>query len=246
MSGSVHSVQLYTLRTAIAADLSGTLSRIAAMGYRNVELYRHVQYRDDYRAALAAMGLSPLSAHADLLGGDAQAAVDAAIDLGVGTLIEPRIDAARWTTRSDIEDAAKELNAVGERARGTGLTIGYHNHDHELRHDFGGRTGLELFADALAGDVVIELDIYWAEVAGASAAELISRLGDRVTFLHLKDGLHNGNLLDQQPVGQGEMPVRDILKAAPDAVRVVELDDYAGDMFEAVEQSLRHLKEIDR
>lgn len=42
------------------------------------------------------------------------------------------------------------------------------------------------------------------------------------------------------------MPVADILKAAPDAVRVVELDDYAGDPFEAVQQSLRHLVEVDR
>ena len=42
------------------------------------------------------------------------------------------------------------------------------------------------------------------------------------------------------------MPVADILKTAPDAVRVVELDDYAGDPFEAVRQSLRHLVEVDR
>jgi hypothetical protein len=42
------------------------------------------------------------------------------------------------------------------------------------------------------------------------------------------------------------MPVPEILKAAPDAVRVVELDDYAGDVFAAVEQSLRYLREVDR
>jgi hypothetical protein len=72
------------------------------------------------------------------------------------------------------------------------------------------------------------------------------RLGERVTFLHLKDGRYTGILSEQQPLGQGAMPVPEILKAAPDAVRVVELDDYAGDVFAAVEQSLSYLGEVDR
>lgn len=103
-----------------------------------------------------------------------------------------------------------------------------------------------MFAEALAGDVVLELDTFWAEVGGASAVELIARLGERVTFIHLKDGPYTMDTAEQQPLGQGAMPVPEILKGAPDAVRVVELDAYAGDVFEAVEQSLRYLREIDR
>ncbi|MEH0421393.1 MULTISPECIES: sugar phosphate isomerase/epimerase [unclassified Streptomyces] len=248
MTERLYSVQLYTLRDGITTDLPGTLERVAAMGFENVELWRFEQYRDEYRRALSETRLRPLSAHADLVdgGGDASAVVRAAAELGIGTLIEPRIGAERWTTRGDIEAAAARLNAVARRARDEGVTIGYHNHDHEVRHDFDGRTGLEVFAEALDDDVVLELDTFWAEVGGASAVELISRLGARVKFLHVKDGPYTTTLSEQQPVGQGAMPVTDILKAAPEAVRIVELDDYAGDMFDAVRQSLRYLMEVDR
>ncbi|WP_406221705.1 sugar phosphate isomerase/epimerase family protein [Streptomyces canus] len=248
MTERVYSVQLYTLRNGITTDLPGALARVAAMGFENVELWRFEQYQDEYRHALAETRLRPLSAHADLVGtdADASAAVRAAAELGIGTLIEPRIDADRWTTREDIEAAAADLNTVARRARDEGVAIGYHNHDHEVRQDFGGRTGLEVFAEALDEDVVLELDTFWAEVGGASAVESISRLGTRVKFLHVKDGPYTTTLKEQQPVGQGAMPVTDILKAAPDAVRIVELDDYAGDTFEAAQESLRYLVEVDR
>jgi sugar phosphate isomerase/epimerase len=248
MTERLYSVQLYTLRNAIETGLPGTLARVAAMGFENVELWRFEQYRDEYRHALAETRLRPLSAHAALVDADAEASalVRAAAELGIGTLIEPRIGADRWTTRADIEAAAADLNAVARLARDEGVAIGYHNHDHEVRQDFGGRTGLEVFAEALDEDVVLELDTFWAEVGGVSAVELISRLGARVRFLHLKDGPYTTTLSEQQPVGRGAMPVADILKAAPDAVRIVELDDYAGDPFEAVQQSLRYLVEVDR
>jgi sugar phosphate isomerase/epimerase len=246
MTERLHSVQLYTLRESITTDVAGTLERLASMGFENVELFRIELYRDEYRSALAQTGLRPLSAHSSLVDGDASAAIGAAAELGIGTLIDPRINAARWTTRADIEGAAADLNAVAQRARDAGIAIGYHNHDDEIRHDFDGMTGLEVFSEALDDDIVLEIDTFWSEVGGVSASELISRLGARVKFLHVKDGPYTTTISEQQPLGHGEMPLADILKAAPDAVRVVELDDYAGDMFEAVEQSLRYLAEVER
>jgi sugar phosphate isomerase/epimerase len=246
MTDRLYSVQLYTLRESLATDLAGTLERLSSMGFENVELYRIEHYRDEYRSALAATGLCPLSAHVSLVDGDASTAISAAADLGIRTLIDPRINAARWTTRADIADAAADLNAVAQRARDAGIAIGYHNHDDEVRRDFDGMTGLEVFADALDDDIVLEIDTFWAEVGGVSASELVSRLGTRVKFLHVKDGPYTTTISEQQPLGHGEMPVADILKAAPDAVRVVELDDYSGDIFDAVEQSLRYLEEVER
>lgn len=247
MNERSYSVQLYTLRENLTVNLAATLERLASMGFENVELYRIEQYRNRYLSALAQTGLRPLSAHASLVDGDASAAIAAAAELGVGTLIDPRISATRWTTQADIRSAAADLNAVARKARDAGITVGYHNHDDEVRCVFGGRTGLEAFAESLDDDVVLELDVFWAEVGGVSAADLISRLGSRVRFLHVKDGPYTTDISKQQPLGQGEMPLVEILTAAaPDAVRVIELDDYAGDMFGAVEQSLRYLAEVER
>ena len=45
--------------------------------------------------------------------------------------------------------------------------------------------------------------------------------------------------LDQRPAGQGEVPVLDLLAAAPSTqFAIIEFDSYAGDIFEAVQASV--------
>ncbi|WP_430393808.1 hypothetical protein [Brachybacterium nesterenkovii] len=50
---------------------------------------------------------------------------------------------------------------------------------------------------------------------------------------------------EQKPAEQGEVDVLAILAAAPQALRVVEFDDYAGDVFEGIAESLAWLGEND-
>jgi len=231
------SVQLYTVRDAIAADLPGTLQRLADIGYTQVEPWGFVERVDEYAEALPAAGLTAPSAHAKLVGQDLQPIFEAAVRLGVSTVIDPHIDETRWITREDVEAVAAELGEVAEAARAHGLTVGYHNHAFELENLIDGTPALEVFAAALPADVVLEIDTYWVEVGGVDAAELLARLGDRVRFLHIKDGPKTKDDTEQVAVGRGTMPVRDILRAAPQALAVVELDDHNGDVFTALEQS---------
>ena len=231
------SVQLYTVRDAIAADLPGTLQRLADIGYTQVEPWGFVERVDEYAEALPAAGLTAPSAHAKLVGQDLQPIFEAAVRLGVSTVIDPHIDETRWITREDVEAVAAELGEVAEAARAHGLTVGYHNHAFELENLIDGTPALEVLAAALPADVVLEIDTYWVEVGGVDAAELLARLGDRVRFLHIKDGPKTKDDTEQVAVGRGTMPVRDILRAAPQALAVVELDDHNGDVFTALEQS---------
>ena len=91
--------------------------------------------------------------------------------------------------------------------------------------------------DDLDGRIVLELDTYWAAVGGQDVPALLGRLGDRVRFLHLKDG----SLDPPQPhvaLGRGVMPVRAILDAAVSSeLAIVELDSFDGDMFTALAES---------
>ena len=89
--------------------------------------------------------------------------------------------------------------------------------------------------------MVLEVDTFWSEVGGVSAPGLLARLGDRVRYLHMKDGPLTRDTLTQQPLGQGALDVPAILAAAPDAHRVVEFDDHDGDIFAAIEASYRFL-----
>ncbi|HET9348700.1 MAG TPA: sugar phosphate isomerase/epimerase, partial [Arthrobacter sp.] len=86
------------------------------------------------------------------------------------------------------------------------------------------------------------VDTYWAAVGGQNPAELLSRLGDRVRFIHIKDGPVTADPSGQLAVGDGKMPIWDVLDAARSVeAAVVELDDFQGDMFEAVADSYNYL-----
>jgi sugar phosphate isomerase/epimerase len=236
------SVQLYTVRRELAADLPGTLARLVAIGFDTVEGFDLVDLADAYARALPASGLAMPSAHFSLVGADFDAAFDAATRLGVETVIEPWVDPLRWTTRADVEAIAGELNAVAARAADRGLRVGYHNHWFELENRFDGVSALEVLAAALDPEVSLEVDTYWAEIGGEPAPALLRRLGDRVRFLHVKDGPRVRDTTTQTAVGSGELPVAEILAAAPLALRVIELDDYTvGDVFDALAESRRFL-----
>ncbi|MBT1546336.1 sugar phosphate isomerase/epimerase family protein [Curtobacterium aurantiacum] len=239
------SVQLYTVRDALSADLPGTLQRIADIGYTNVEAFGFVENADELAAALQGAGLAAPSGHARLLDAGAQdleRIFHASTTLGFGTLIDPHIDEARWTTREDVEAIARELSALAPRAADHGLVLGYHNHAFEFSNRIDGVSAYEVFADALSDDVVLELDTYWVQVGGDDPVAVIGKYGDKVQFLHVKDGDGSHDDKQQVAVGNGIMPIRDIIAAAPDALHVVELDDHEGDVFQAVADSYTFLE----
>lgn len=236
------SVQLYTVRDSLETDLDGTIDRIAAMGFINVEPYNFAANPGPLAAALQRNGLSAPSGHAPLLSGDQTAIFEAARTLGMRTVIDPFVDPLRWTSIADIAATAGQLNEAAVLAAGYGLRVGYHNHWFEVETDFGGRTGLEVLAGHLHPSVVLEVDTYWVAVGGQDPAALLGRLGDRVRLIHIKDGAVDKDNKSQVAVGAGQLDIDAILGAASTVeTAVVELDDSTGDLFEAIEDSRRFL-----
>jgi sugar phosphate isomerase/epimerase len=240
MSHQDLSVQLYTVRNALAEDFDGTLVQIAGFGYTQVEPFQFVNFLDGLRN-LGKHGLSAPTTHVGLLSGDQDAIFAAAKELGIETVIDPHVPAERWQSEEDIKQIAAELSAAAEKAAGYGLKVGYHNHAFELESVIGGKHGLEILADNLAPEVGLEVDTYWAYAGGADVPALLRRLGDRVFALHVKDGDGSMDTKKQVAVGSGSLPVWNFLDAAPDALRVVELDDSSGDLLEAVRDSRAYL-----
>ena len=228
------SVQLYTVRDALAEDFDGTLGKLAGFGFTQVEPFALLRFADELRNGLARNDLTAPTTHMHLLGEDQDAIFSLACELGVQTVIEPYVDPSRWQSEADISEVASELNAAASKAADHGLRVGYHNHHFELESKISGVHGLEVLADRLAPEVVLEVDTYWAYAGGADVPALITRLGDRVVALHLKDGDGTLDTTKQVPLGTGVLPVWDIIAAAPDALRVVELDDSETDLLEAV------------
>jgi sugar phosphate isomerase/epimerase len=226
----------------LASDLSGTLRHVAGLGYRTVELFGFVDLADQYSELLPSVGLAAPSAHARLLGQDVAVIFGAAKKIGVTTVIDPHIGRDLWTTKEDIAKSASSLNEIAKIGADHGLRIGYHNHWWEAENRIDGAPALEVFADHLDAGVILEVDTYWVAVGGAKPVELLARLGDRVRFIHIKDGPISTDVDAQLPAGQGKMPVREVIAAAASLeVGIVEFDSYAGDIFEGLAESLEFL-----
>ena len=234
--GPALSVQLYSVRDQVAVDLTGTLARLAATGLRRVEPFDLTADPRALRDALAANGLSAPSAHASLSdGADLDRIFDAAVTLGVQTVIHPFSAPEQWSSKDGVSAVAQDIGTAHARAARRGLRVGYHNHHWELATMPDGRTALEHFADEVGPEVVLELDTYWAAVGGQDVAALLGRLGDQVRMLHLKDGPIDTDTATQLPVGSGAMPVPEILRAAPAVeLAVLEFDDDGGDVLEGI------------
>ncbi|GAA3685626.1 sugar phosphate isomerase/epimerase [Nonomuraea antimicrobica] len=240
------SVQLYTVRDALSADRDTVLRRLAEIGYRAVEPYDPTTDPKGFRQVADDLGLSVSGTHASaLLHREPAEVFDAIATIGTDKVIIPAgVAHEEFTTRDGLQRAADLLNGLAEQAAGHGLRIGYHNHWWEIEPEVEGRHAIEVLADLLAPEVFLEIDTYWAAVGGADVPALLGRLSGRVEALHVKDG----PVIKGEPhtaVGRGVMPVPEILAAAPGAVRVVELDECATDVFAALADSHTYLTSLE-
>jgi sugar phosphate isomerase/epimerase len=239
-------VQLYSVRDRLTADRAGTLRRLAEIGYRAVEPYDPLADPAGFRALTDELGLSVCSTHAPVLG-DRRDELPAALAIvGTDSVIVPAIRPDEFADADGVDRTARRLNETAAWAAGHGLRLGYHNHWWELACQVDGRSALEALAQRLSPEVFLEVDVYWASVGGVDVPELLSRLGDRVEYLHVKDGPSTKDD-PMTAVGAGILPIPDILAAAPpDAWRVVELDHCATDMLAALADSYAYVTELEK
>jgi sugar phosphate isomerase/epimerase len=237
-------LQLYTVRHHAQRNRAGVLRQVAAFGYGAVEPYDVRSDAEGLRADLDQAGLAVCSVHGKVLDDGAEAVLRGTAVVGAGTVIVPKAPRARFADAGSIADLARDLNEAAARAAGHGLRLGYHNEAFEVAHQVGGRPALEVLAGALADAVILEVDTYWAAVgqgSGQDVPALLRRLGDRVRYLHVKDGPVTEDD-PQTAVGRGAMPVAGILAACPSAEwHVVELDECATDLLAAAGESLAWL-----
>jgi sugar phosphate isomerase/epimerase len=183
-------VQLYTVRDAAKKNLLTTIADMRRAGYREVEFAGyHGHALAPLRRALDELGMTAPSTHVgieDVTTGFG-ATVDAAHILGVQYLTVASVDTAPLKTADDWKRLADTFNAIGQRAKGAGLTFAFHNHSVEFA-PVGGQIPMELLLNGTdASYVTFELDIYWAVKAGQDPRQMFLRHSRRFSMVHLKD-----------------------------------------------------------
>jgi sugar phosphate isomerase/epimerase len=238
-------VMMYTVLRQASADLEGTLARLASIGYLGVETYGVVEQfgARRVRAAIESAGLVLTSAHAPFpAGARADRILDENAELGATTLVWS-MERTEFDSPDAIRRGAERVNEAAERAARRGMAVAYHNHFAEFSQSFGGRQAYDLLLAELDDRVVVELDAYWAVMGGADTAEVLTRLGERARFLHVKDGPAVSYEDDVMvPIGEGQIDWRRAL-TIPSGLRwhIVELERLHVDTFAALERSYAYL-----
>ncbi|HUU13213.1 MAG TPA: sugar phosphate isomerase/epimerase [Terriglobia bacterium] len=251
-------LELYTVRNECEKDFEGTLAKVAAIGYKEVEVYDfYGKTAADVRKLLDANGLTSPSGHllmAKLKSGLAKHIEDAKT-LGMEYLICPILDPKDRDSMDDFKRHAEFFNKLGEQCKKAGIQFGYHNHDFEFKSYDGVIPYDELLRLTDPDLVKMELDCYWMTRAGKDPVEYLTKNPGRFPLLHIKDAMKDAPTstdLDEgrgyfTEVGRGTIDWVRIFKAAPQgSVKhyYVEQDMCDGSPLDSIKISYDYLKDL--
>ena len=171
-------VQLYTLREQLPKDLEGTLKKVAAIGYKEVELFGYSDGKffgktpKEFKAMLKSLGLSAPSGHyttgastampsaKGTLSNDWNRAVADAAELGQKYMICAFLFPDERKTLDQYKRHIELFNKSAEVCKKSGIQFGYHNHDFEFQ-PIEGQVPYDLILQGTDPKMVqMELDLY--------------------------------------------------------------------------------------
>jgi sugar phosphate isomerase/epimerase len=237
-------LQLYTLREALAKDFAGVIQKVADIGYIGVETAGFPGSTPaEAKKIFDDLGLVVCSAHTRLpLGDDKNEILDTISTLGCNRLVCAALRPEdHYQTVDQIKKSCELVNRASEAAAERGFSLGMHNHWWEFEK-IGDQYRYRLLLEGLAPAVFFQIDTYWVKAAGVDPVAVVKELGSRAPLLHLKDG----PAVRGEPMvalGEGSMDIPALVKAGAGSTEwlIVELDQVAGDMLEAIDKSYRYM-----
>jgi sugar phosphate isomerase/epimerase len=210
-------VQLWSVREEVARDFTGTLQKLAAMGFQGVEFARDFgPYADDpngLREFLAANGLQVAGAHVlmdQLQGANFAATVAFYQALGCRYLVVP-MDARAFKVETAGAVAA-DLTAVQQKLAPLGMRVGYHNHKPEMLGE-PGNTPWDVIGRNTPQTVILQQDVAWTAAAGKNPVDVIRAFPGRILTTHYKAAVPGGGDAQHAIIGQDGTDWKTLLQA---------------------------------
>ena len=249
-------LQLYSVRNLLPRDFDGTLQKLAAAGYREVEAAGYFdKTAGDFGNAMQKAGLKCVSTHHQLM--QLKTQFDQLIEygqaIGLEYIICSSANVHRDPTRKgdlNLDDwryVADQFNAIGEKVKAAGMTFGYHNHTVE----FASENGVVYFDELLKRTdpklVHFEMDCGWVVVAGRNPVEYLSRYPERFPLLHVKDMIKQPDGKWRNVVmGKGTIDYRPIFRAATGLKHYfIEQEEFEGDPIAELRENAEFMRKLD-
>lgn len=261
-------LQLYTVREQLEQDLQGTLQKIAAIGYKDMESaagmkghYYGLQPKE-FASMLDGMGMKLRSSHVLLgtqlpeeaplppefltLTNGMQQLVDMAAETGQAYLTCAYMFPSEHKTLDQYRRAIELFNKAGESCKKAGLGFAYHNHDFEFE-TLEGQQPYDLILAQTDKDLVqMELDLYWAAKSGNDPVALFEKHPGRFPMWHVKD-MDKTEKQFFTEVGNGSIDFKRIFDKAELAgmkYYFVEQDQTPGNPMDSIATSYKNLVSI--
>lgn len=204
-AGELLGIQLYSVRDDMGKDPSGTLKKIAEIGYKNVEHANYVEHKfygyepAEFKKLLAGLGLKMPSGHTGLqekhwdktkkdFTDDWKKTVDNAALLGQQIVISPSMDHTFYEDYDKLKWFMEVFNKSGELCKKAGMKFGYHNHHEEFSKSLNGKQVYDIIMTETDPKLVIQqLDIGNMMAGGAIAMDIIKKYPGRFLSMHVKD-----------------------------------------------------------
>jgi sugar phosphate isomerase/epimerase len=209
-------LQLYTVRDLMKKDFTGTLEKVAAIGYKEVEFAGYFDNKpEDVKKLLDRLGLKAPASHIsiDAFREKLDATLQTAQVVGHQFLVCPWLSPLERSLEKYKAHAAF-FNKVGEACRKAGLQFAYHNHDFEFETVDGSIPYDVLLNETDPELVQMELDLFWIKKGGQDALAYFAKYPGRFPLCHVKDMDEKRNMVD---VGKGKIDFAKIFAQAPQA-----------------------------
>jgi sugar phosphate isomerase/epimerase len=234
-SSELVGVQLYSVRDDMKADALGTLKKLAAMGYKNLE---HAGYSDrkfygysatEFKKILDDLGMKMPSGHTVMRGEHWNAGsndfsdewkntVEDAAAVGQQLVISPWLDESLRKDYNGLLKFMEVFNKSGELCKKSGMKFGYHNHDFEFSESLNGKKLFDIILENTDPSLVAQqLDVGNMYGAGGRALDIFKKYPGRFESMHVKDEIKSekGEMggYESTILGKGVLPVKDIVDA---------------------------------
>jgi sugar phosphate isomerase/epimerase len=188
-------LQMYSLQEDFDRDTPGTLDRLKAQGFTDLETSVFTKLpAAELKALLQARGMTCSSHHVrpETLEKNMDQVIADAKALGAVQVVCPILPHKAPLDRVQVLKAAANFNRYGAALKAAGLRFAYHNHAGDFITTDAPAVPGETFYDVLVaatkpGVVSFQLDVFWVAWGGAKATDVIEKHGSRICSLHLKD-----------------------------------------------------------
>jgi sugar phosphate isomerase/epimerase len=191
-------LQLYTVRTEMPKDFEGTIAKVAATGYKEVEFAGYFDHSaKEVRAIVDKNGLTAPSTHIgyDLIENKMPETIEVAHVIGHKYIVCPWLD-EKQRNADGWKRAAELFNKAGEASEKAGIQFCYHNHSFEFSPVEGldGKLAYDFLLGATDPKLVkMEMDLCWISVAGKDPVSYFEKYSGRFPLVHVKDYVNDPN-----------------------------------------------------